>query len=75
MIFLNPLIVALDNICARPPAPRAAWNHQIHTAGGASGSTTMVVMFVVCVYCCGWTCDVTSSTYVKNGTKITLRQG
>ncbi len=42
---------ALDNICARPPAPWAVWIHWIHTAGRASGSTTMVVMFVVCLYC------------------------
>jgi hypothetical protein len=40
-----------DNICARPPATRAACIHQIHIAGGASGSITMVVMFVVCLCC------------------------
>jgi hypothetical protein len=51
----------------------AAWIHRLHTAGGARGSITMVVMVVVCLCCCGWTCDVTSSSYVKNGTKITLR--
>jgi hypothetical protein len=56
-----------------PPTPWAAWNHQIYAAGGASGFTTMVVMFVVCLCCCGWTRDITSSAYVKNGTKITLR--
>jgi hypothetical protein len=33
------------------------------------------VVFVGCLCCCGWTCDVTSSLYVKNGTKITLRLG
>ncbi len=38
-----------------------------------SGSITMVVVFVGCLCCCGWTRDVTSSSYVKNGTKITLR--
>jgi hypothetical protein len=63
------------NICARPLTPRAAWNHQIYAAVGMSGSTTMVVMFVVCLCCCGWTRDVTSSSYVKNGTNITLRWG
>ncbi len=50
-IYLNHLIAALDNIYARSHAPWAAWNHQIHAAGGASGSTTMVVMFVVCLWC------------------------
>jgi hypothetical protein len=64
---------ALDNICARPPAPPAAWNHQICTAGEVSGSTTMVVMIVVCLCCCGWTCDVTSSTYVKKRYKNNLK--
>jgi hypothetical protein len=54
-------------------ATRTAWNHQIHTGGGASGSITMVVVFVGCLCCCGWNRDVTSSLYVKNGTKITLR--
>jgi hypothetical protein len=51
----------LNNICARPPARQAAWIHQIHAAGGASGSITMVVVFVGCLCCCGWTRDVTSS--------------
>ncbi len=64
-MYLNPSIVTLDNICARPPAPWAAWNHQIHTAGGASGSIIMVVVFVGCLCCCGWTHDVTSSSYIK----------
>jgi hypothetical protein len=30
-------------------------------------------VFVGCLCCCGWTRDITSSLYVKNGTKITLR--
>ncbi len=37
---------ALEKICGRPAAPTAAWFHQIHTAGGASGPTTMVMLFV-----------------------------
>ena len=53
-----------------PPAPRVALNHQIHVAGGESGSTmTMVVVFVVCLCCFGWTRYVMSSSYVQNGTK------
>ncbi len=43
---------ALTKVCARLPAHRAAWNHQIHAAGGVGGSTTMVVVFVACL------CDV-----------------
>jgi len=37
----------LEKICARTSAPWVASNHQIHTAGGVGGSTTMVVEFVV----------------------------
>ncbi len=72
-IELNPSTAALENICARPPATRMLWIHWIHAAGGASGSITMVVVFVGCLCCCGWTRDVPSSSYVKNGTNITLR--
>ena len=61
---------ALEQACARPPAPRAALIHQIHAAGGGDGSTTMVVVFVCCR---GWTRDVTSSSYVKRYERITLR--
>jgi hypothetical protein len=38
---------ALWRTCARPPNPQAAWVHQIHADGGASGSNTMVMMFVM----------------------------
>jgi hypothetical protein len=38
--------VALDSICARPPAHQAVWIHQIQAAGGAGGSITMVMVFV-----------------------------
>jgi hypothetical protein len=41
----------LEKICARTPAPWAASNHQIHTAGGVGGSTTMLVEFVVELCC------------------------
>ena len=37
----------LERTCARPPTPQAAWVHQIHAAGGASGSNTMVMLFVM----------------------------
>ena len=39
--------MALERICARPPTPQAACVHQIHAAGGASGSNTMVILFVM----------------------------
>jgi hypothetical protein len=42
-------MAALTKVCARPPASQAAWIHQIHAAGGVSGCTTMVVVFVVCL--------------------------
>jgi hypothetical protein len=34
-----------------------------------------VVVFVGCLCCCGWTHDITSSWYVRNGTKITPMRG
>jgi hypothetical protein len=40
-------MAALERICARMPTPQAAWVHQIHTAGGTSGSNTMVILFVM----------------------------
>jgi len=39
-------MAASERACARTPTPRAAWVHQTHVAGGASGSTTMVMVFV-----------------------------
>ena len=44
-------MAALERICARPPTPQAAWVHQIHAAGRASGSNTMVMVFA-CYLCC-----------------------
>jgi hypothetical protein len=41
-----PFNSSLKNECARPPATLTVWIHQIHAAGGASGSITMVVVFV-----------------------------
>jgi hypothetical protein len=41
------MAAAYERTCARPPTPQAAWVHQIHAAGGTSGSTTMVM--VVCL--------------------------
>jgi len=38
--------IGIGKICGRPPAPRAAWVHQIHAAAGVGGSTTMVMVFV-----------------------------
>jgi hypothetical protein len=63
-------MAALELACTRPPNPQAAWIHQIHAAGGMGGSTTMVAVFIGLVVFCGWTRDITSSSNVKNGTKI-----
>jgi hypothetical protein len=49
------------------------WIHQIHAAGGVSGSITMVVLFVGCLCCCGWTRDITSSSYLKKWYKNNLK--
>ncbi len=71
----NPSTAALEQTRARPPAPWVAWYHQIHAAGGTSDSITMVVVFVGCLCCCGLTSEVTSSSYVKNGTKKNPTEG
>ena len=39
-IYLIALMAAWERTCARPPTPQAAWLHQIHATGGASGPTT-----------------------------------
>ncbi len=38
-------MAATEKVCARPPTPQTAWDHQIHAAGGENGSI-MVGMFV-----------------------------
>jgi hypothetical protein len=43
--------ICLGKICARPHAPWMAWIHQIHATRGVGSSTTMVVVFVVCLCC------------------------
>ena len=40
-------MAASEHTCTRLPTPQAAWVHQIHAAGGAIGSTTMVMVFVM----------------------------
>jgi hypothetical protein len=44
--FLYNLLNSTKPNCPRPPTHQAAWIHQIHAAGGASGSITMVMVFV-----------------------------
>jgi hypothetical protein len=73
MNLTKPFNSGLGKGMRKAARPSAAWIHLIHATGGASGSITMVVVFVGCLCCCGWTRDVTSSSYVKYGTKITLR--
>jgi hypothetical protein len=66
-------MTALEQTCTRQPNPQAAWIHHIHAAGGTGSSNTMVAVFIGLVVCCGWSRDVTSSSYVKNGTKNNLK--
>jgi hypothetical protein len=40
-------MAASGRTCTKPPTPQVAWFHQIHAAGGMSGSTTMVMVFVM----------------------------
>jgi len=44
-------MAALKRACARMPTPWSAWVHQTHAAGGASGSTTMVMVLVSSAFC------------------------
>jgi hypothetical protein len=47
LLYEIALTVTLEQTCARPPNPQVAWIPQIHAAGGASGSNTMVMLFVM----------------------------
>ena len=49
-------MAAMEQTFARLPTPQAAWVHQIHAAGGASSSITMVMVFVrsLCFLCGFW---------------------
>lgn len=47
MNLVKPRNGGIRKISGRLPAPLAAWIHQIHAVGGASGSTTIVMVFVV----------------------------
>jgi hypothetical protein len=71
--LLNCFNGSLEQYMQRPPATWAVWIHRIHATGGANGPITMVVIFVVCLCCCGWTQDVTSSLYVKKWYKNNLK--
>jgi hypothetical protein len=46
-IYYIALTAALEKNCGGPPTPPAAWIHQIHAAGGVSGSTTIVMLSVM----------------------------
>jgi hypothetical protein len=60
---------SLGKYMLKAARPLGGMESSIHTAGGASGSINMVVVFVGCFCCCGWTRDVTRPLYVKIGTK------
>jgi hypothetical protein len=61
---------SLRKICARPPTPPAVWHHQIHAAGGVSGSITMVMVFVRSFVLFVWCHNL---LYVDEYHQITLR--
>jgi len=42
----------------RPPIPLAAWIYQLHAAGGAIGSTTMVMVLIMLFLFFVWSCLV-----------------
>jgi len=47
MNLVKPRNGGIGKISGRLPAPPAAWIHQIQAVGGASRSTTMVMVFVM----------------------------
>jgi len=47
-------MAASERACTRTPTPRVAWIYQIHAAGGASGSTTMVMVLGELWFLCGF---------------------
>jgi hypothetical protein len=53
------------NLC-KASQPSGGMDSSNHAAGGTGGSTTMVVVFIGLVVFCGWTCNLTSTLYVKN---------
>ena len=58
----------MPNALDRSSAHSIMWMHQLYVAGGASGSATMVAVFVLVLVCCGFA-SLVSSLYVENGTK------
>ncbi len=72
-------MVASEIIRARPPTTLVVWVHQIHTAGGVSGSTTMVMVFARLFVFFVWSCNswlLSQGHYMsKMYNNITLRWG
>jgi hypothetical protein len=64
-------------MCPRPPAPRpwAVWIHRTHAAGGASSSTTMVMVLKGCFIFCAVLSGCLYSLYVDAYHKISLQWG
>ncbi len=52
--YYNSSSAALTNPSSGSPAHSVILIHQIHVAGGASRSATMVVVFAVCLCCVFW---------------------
>jgi len=51
IFYYNSSSAALTNPSSGSPAHSVILIHQIHVAGGASRSATMVVVFAVCLCC------------------------
>jgi hypothetical protein len=56
IFYANSSSAASANALDGLPTHSIVWIHQIHVAGGASGSATMVVVFVPVFVCCGCCC-------------------
>jgi len=58
LILLNRFDGSVVFFFGRPPIPLAAWIYQLHAAGGAIGSTTMVMVLIMLFLFFVWSCLV-----------------
>ncbi len=63
IFYVNSSSAASANALDGLPTHLVVWMHQNSVAGGASGSTTMVTVFVPVFVCCSCCLTVSSSLY------------
>ena len=66
MLWRRPLNEYASSSMQGPPTTQAAWVHQIHAAGGASGSYTMVMCLSCCLcFLCSFWLVTTHQSYLR----------